>query len=109
MAGNALGSVSQPNLSICSATRALPLACRVGCVCSRGFVAFPGVQGIQGQQQKLLWHREPSPGQLAVVILYSGDAGLAAKSKPKAKKMCTESRISNKCTTELALNDGTSC
>lgn len=65
------------------ATHLLPLAYRVGCMCSRGFVAFPGVQGIQGQQHKLLWHREPSPGQLAVVILYGGDAGLAVKSKPK--------------------------
>lgn len=77
------GFLKQPSLSICSVTHLLPLAFGVSCVCSRGFVAFPGAQGIQGQQHKLLWHREPSPEQLAAVMLYGGDAGLATNSKPK--------------------------
>lgn len=51
-------------------------------MCGRGFAAFPGAQGIQGQKEKLVWHREPRSGQLVVVILYGGDAGLANR-RPK--------------------------
>jgi len=53
----------QRSLSICSVSHLLPFPCKAGWVCGRGFAAFPGPQGMQGQQQKLVWHREPRPRQ----------------------------------------------